>query len=60
MNWEEYCIKKKINSEALRQAEPKRWEELKNIFELMHPNSFTEQKKFIINDLRRLYKIVVS
>lgn len=56
MTWEEYCIKKKINSELFRQAEPQRWAELKNIFEQVHPNSFTEQKKFIINDLRRLYK----
>ena len=57
MTWEEYCIKKKINSDAFRQAEPKRWEELKNIFEQIHPNSFTEQKKFIINDIRRLYRV---
>jgi hypothetical protein len=57
MTWEEYCIKKKINSELFRQAEPQRWTELKNIFEQVHPNSFTEQKKFIINDLRRLYKL---
>lgn len=56
MTWEEYCIKKKINSELFRQAEPLRWAELKAIFEQVHPNSFTEQKKFIINDLRRLYK----
>ena len=57
MTWEEYCIKKKINSETFKLSEPMRWAELKRIFELMHPNSFTEQKKFIINDLRRLYKI---
>ena len=59
MTWEEYCSKKKINSEAFRLAEPKRWEELKTIFEQVHPNSFTEQKKFIINDIRRLYRIVI-
>ncbi len=59
MTWEEYCTKKKINSEAFKQAEPKRWAELKTIFEQVHPNSFTEQKKFIINDIRRLYKISV-
>jgi hypothetical protein len=57
MTWEEYCIKKKINSEAFRQAEPQRWTELKSILEQVHPNSFTEQKKFIINDLRRKYKL---
>jgi hypothetical protein len=56
MTWEEYCIKKKINSEAFKKGEPQRWTELKTIFEQMHPNSFTEQKKFIINDIRRMYK----
>jgi len=55
MTWEEYCIKKKINSEAFKLAEPERWSSLKNIFEQVHPNSFTEQKKFIINDIRRRY-----
>lgn len=57
MTWEEYCIKKKINSEAFKQAEPQRWAELKNILEQVHPNSFTEQKKFLINDIRRKYKL---
>ncbi len=57
MTWEEYCLKKKINSELFKQAEPQRWAELKNIFEQVHPNSFTEQKKFIINDIRRMYKV---
>lgn len=57
MTWEEYCIKKKIDSEAFKTAEPEKWEELRNIFEQVHPNSFTEQKKFIINNLRRMYHI---
>ena len=57
MTWEEYCIKKKINSEAFKQAEPQRWAELKNILEQVHPNSFTGQKKFLINDIRRKYKV---
>ncbi|MFL5730266.1 MAG: hypothetical protein ACJ75J_12340 [Cytophagaceae bacterium] len=57
MTWEEYCISKKIDSEAFRQQEAERWEELKNIFEQIHPNSFTEQKKFLINDIRRKYHL---
>jgi hypothetical protein len=58
MTWEEYCIKKKINSEAFKASDPNRWNSLKEIFEQVHPNSFTEQKKFLINDLRRQYPIV--
>jgi hypothetical protein len=55
MTWEEYCIKKKIDTEAFRKNDLAKWQELKNIFEQVHPNSFTEQKKFLINDLRRRY-----
>ncbi len=57
MTWEEYCTKKKIDSALFKAAEPQRWLSLKEIFEQVHPNSFTEQKKFIINDIRRLYKL---
>ncbi|HEX8548027.1 MAG TPA: hypothetical protein VF691_13785 [Cytophagaceae bacterium] len=55
MTWEEYCAKKNIDSNAFLQAEPDRWKELKDIFEQVHPLSFTEQKKFLINDLRIKY-----
>jgi hypothetical protein len=57
MTWEEYCIKKKIDSEAFRKNEAEKWLELKTIFEQIHPNSFTEQKKFLINDIRRRYHL---
>jgi len=57
MKWEEYCISKKIDSEAFRLKETERWTELKTIFEQVHPNSFTEQKKFLINDIRRKYRL---
>ncbi len=58
MTFEEYCIKKKINSTAFRTHEPERWQEWKLQFEQMHPNSFTEQKKFLINETRRKYLLV--
>ena len=57
MTWEEYCIKKKIDSEAFRKGEPQKWQELKFIFDQVHTNSFTEQKKFLINDIRRRYHL---
>jgi len=31
---------------------------LKSVFEQLHPSSFTEQKRFLINDLRRQYLLV--
>ena len=57
MDWEEYCISKKIDGESFRMKEPEHWTELKTIFEQVHPNSFTEQKKFLINDIRRKYRL---
>ena len=57
ISWEEYCIRKKINSSEFQKAEPQKWAELKLIFEAVHPNSFTEQKKFLINDLRRKFHL---
>ena len=58
MTWEEYCISKKIDAEKFNAAQPQQWQALKEIFEQVHPNSFTEQKKFIINDLRRRFLYV--
>lgn len=55
MSFEEYCAKKKIDSDAFRAQEPVRWKQWKEEFERMHPNSFTEQKKFLINETRRKY-----
>lgn len=57
MTFEEYLIKKKIDPEAFRKGEPERWQEWHGLFEQMHPNSFTEQKKFLINDIRRKYQL---
>ena len=48
---------KKIDSGVFRQCEPQRWHEYENVFGQVHPDSFTTQKKFVINDLRRLYHL---
>ncbi len=55
MSFEEYCVKKKIDSAGFLAQEPVRWKAWKEEFEQMHPNSFTEQKKFLINETRRKY-----
>jgi hypothetical protein len=55
MDYETYLIEKKIDPEAFRDNEPDKWQSFKVIFESVHPNSFTVQKKFLLNDLRRLY-----
>lgn len=55
MTFEEYCIQKKIDIYRFEKSEPERFVEWKNLFEQVHPNSFTEQKKFLINQIRRRY-----
>jgi hypothetical protein len=55
VNFEEYLISKKIDSTAFLGAEPERWKTWRDEFEQVHPNSFTAQKLYLINPLRRKY-----
>jgi hypothetical protein len=55
MNFEEYLISKRIDSQAFRAAEPSLWNEWNSLFEEMSPVSFTAQKLYLINPLRRKY-----
>jgi hypothetical protein len=55
MNFEEYLISKKIDSAAFQMAEPTLWNEWSSIFEAVSPASFTAQKLYLINSIRRKY-----
>ncbi len=55
MTFDEYLISKKIDVHKFHVAEPVRFEEWKNLFAQMHPDSFTLHKKFLINPVRRKY-----
>ena len=55
MTFEAYLISKKIDGQAFEQQEPERYQEWKHLFEQVHPESFTTQKKFLINPIRRRY-----
>ncbi|GAB3042027.1 hypothetical protein GCM10027185_52040 [Spirosoma pulveris] len=57
MDFETYLIQKKIDVEQFQQVEPVRFREWQREFELMHPESFTAQKKFLLNDTRRKYLV---
>lgn len=48
---------KKINPKAFASAEMERFMELKRLFDQVHPNSFTAQKLFLINKVRRSYPL---
>jgi hypothetical protein len=55
MTFEEYLITKKIDETTFRRAEPDLYESWRMEFEHVHPNSFTAQKLYLINPLRRKY-----
>ncbi|WP_304233949.1 hypothetical protein [Jiulongibacter sediminis] len=57
MTFAEYLISKKIDGSAFQKAEPERFDEWQKVFEQVHPESFTAQKKFLINPTRRKYTL---
>ncbi|MBL7859418.1 MAG: hypothetical protein JNM57_17125 [Cyclobacteriaceae bacterium] len=57
MNFEAYLITKKIDAQAFRAAETHVWEAWQSEFEQVHPNSFTAQKLYLINPIRRKYPL---
>lgn len=57
MTFDDYLIQKKINASEFQHAEPVRYAEWQRVFVDMHPDSFTTQKKFLLNDTRRKYLV---
>lgn len=57
MEWEVYLEQKKIDALAYQQQDPLQYEEFRALFYQMHPNSFTAQKLFLINGIRRQYPL---
>ncbi|MFD2569486.1 hypothetical protein ACFSUS_02515 [Spirosoma soli] len=55
MTFDEYLGQKKIDANRFREAEPTVYAEWQKEFGQMHPESFTAQKKFLLNDTRRKY-----
>ncbi|MEM9327937.1 MAG: hypothetical protein AAGA85_19890 [Bacteroidota bacterium] len=55
MTFNEYLQTKKIDAKRYRKAEPEQYEEFEAIFGQIHPESFTAQKLFLINGIRRRF-----
>jgi hypothetical protein len=55
VDFEAYLISKKIDSAEFLKAEPDLWKNWKIEFDQMHPVSFTAQKLYLINPIRRKY-----
>ncbi|MEM6522999.1 MAG: hypothetical protein AAGF85_17470 [Bacteroidota bacterium] len=57
MLWEDYLASKKIDSSRFKEDEADIWSAWKSLFEQMHPKSFTAQKLYLINPIRRKYPL---
>jgi hypothetical protein len=57
MEFDEYLKGKKIDPEKYREAETEQYAQFKVLFDQVHPESFTQQKLFLINKIRRAYKL---
>jgi hypothetical protein len=57
MTFEEYCSTKKISSKKFELTEPLLYKEWRDYFEKASPESFTQQKKFLINPVRLKYSL---
>ncbi|MEQ8470545.1 MAG: hypothetical protein RIC35_05135 [Marinoscillum sp.] len=57
MNLRSYLIGKKIDPDLFKENEPDRYKTFNVMFSQIHPDSFTAQKLFLINKLRRKYKL---
>jgi len=57
MTFEDYLIGKKIDARQFKAGEPDRWREWALLFEQVSPASFTSQKLYLINALRRKYRV---
>ena len=58
MEWDTYLEQKKINADAYMKGNPVQYQEFKEIFYQVSPNSFTSQKLFLLNRIRRQYPLV--
>ncbi|MEO9483466.1 MAG: hypothetical protein ABJG47_08485 [Ekhidna sp.] len=57
MLFDEYLTGKKIDPEKYKKAEPTQYAEFRQLFDQLHPDSFTQQKLFLINKIRRAHKL---
>ena len=57
MIFEDYLISKKIDRNLFQNLDPDLFKSWESTFNQIHPLSFTEQNKFIINKIRRKYPI---
>lgn len=60
IDFKTYLISKKVDADRFKNAEKEKYLQLESIFIQMHPNSFTAQKLFLINPIRRKYLLKIE
>ncbi len=55
VNFKGYLNSKKIDATKFEAGDPVLYEKLETVFAQTHPDSFTAQKLFLINPIRRKY-----
>ena len=60
MEFKEFLKSKKIDPEKFEKGDKKLFDEFKGLFNQVHPNSFVQQKLFLINKTRRKYLLEVT
>ncbi|MFO7257274.1 MAG: hypothetical protein DIU61_006240 [Bacteroidota bacterium] len=60
MSFEEYLVGKKIDPALFRAGDPELWSSWERDFAQQHPASFTAQKLYLINAVRRKYHLKAS
>lgn len=57
MEFSDYLVQKNICSTRFSAGDPSLFQAWSSAYSLLHPASFTEQNKFIINKIRRKYPL---
>ena len=57
MEFDEFLKSKKIDPTLFKKGDEATYLDFKNLFEQVHPNSFVQQKLFLINKIRRTYQL---
>lgn len=57
LTFADYLKSKKIDLKSFFSSDQEMYESWKREFDQIHPNSFTQQKLFLINSLRRKYPL---
>ncbi len=57
MSFEDYLKAKRIDASRYKRAESSQYEGFEKLFLQMHPDSFTAQKLFLINGIRRRFPL---